>query len=390
MKIIIKIVLIILYATLLVACSTVSSTSQSTGSQSTATSPSLNSSSSNTVVSDNNDISEVQNQVLSSPIDLNISAEEFFTSYDYKDIVETSTEIVVVYSLNDESIIIDYFDKFTGKINKTETISAVLVENSLEYNRISDTVQLKAIDGDSYYIHTLGVNVDTLVDELATKLGGGHADSFDGTPNNPSNAWWVISNNDGIYINPVGDNPADKIFISNDIILDHPELTFTYEGAVPPYFDDVRLVNDGSVLVSTVVNQMSQSGNIALYIYNIKTGEDQFYTDVFSAMIASVDYFNEHTVITRGYDFATFFELDDNEISIIETPEFTFYYTYNYEDFFRLEGEANKRFISHFNIADESNNIVERFGNGNLYILDVTENYVFVVFDSFKCLAIPY
>ncbi len=351
------------------------------------------------------------------PESFTLALSEKFNHRSHDDIVETSGEIVVAYSVMSEldsdkyDTVIEFFDKSTGEKINWLTITESYVARSLEHDKNTGGVQFKTIgDGacfiysiDSNYnitIHTVPENL--LIEEIEQLNESNYAYwqysqnifSFDGTPelleSNQNNAWWAVSNSEGIFVQPIEGNQNDELFLSNEIINDEYDFA-VYEDIPAAHFNDVRLMRGGEILVATVVSPMAQSGNVGIYTLNIKTGEEMWYKDIFSAMIASVDYPDDNTVVAFGYDFVTFIDLNSGETEVLQTPEFTFFMTYDFESFFdtSLENGTENLYITNSSLG-MNRQILKQFDTPSIYIMKVTENFVFVALDNGECVVVSY
>ncbi len=345
---------------------------------------------------------------LGSYIYLNTHSEEIYQTNLIKsyDVIESEDYFFIVYTnsiteFSEECVtVVETFDKGTGELIGTTTQDGELIDDSFKYDEKNNLLQYSLISDNTPTISILNfnevVNNYFLPQSLNGIFEGIYASSFDGTPNlsnsSPSNAWWAVTNEDGIYLEPVEGNENSTIIISSDIILDNYEFNTSEDYPMPtPYFSDVKILNGGKTIVATIVSPMSQSGNVGIYTYNLETKEENFYTDVFSAMVANVNYYNDTTIIAHGYDFATVIKLDTNEVSTLKTFEFTFYHTYDYENFFDFKIKDGKSSIAMINIDNENNEILlKEFETEINYILGITENYIVVITNDNKISAIFY
>ncbi len=358
---------------------------------------------------------QIEQPNISKSFTLDLS-ENFYTGSHY-DIIEISDKIVVAYSVMSEKspdkfeTVIEFLDKSTGEKINGLTISESYVARSLEYDKKTDGVQFKTIGDFDCFIYSIDNNYNMIIHDIPENLLSEEIEqlnesnyaywqysqnifSFDGTPefleSNPNNAWWAVSNSEGIFVQPIEGNQNSEFFISNEIINDEYDFP-VYDDIPPAHFSDVKLMRGGEILVATVVSPMAQSGNVGLYTLNIKTGEETWYKDIFSAMVASVDYQDDNTVVAFGYDFVTFIDLNKGEKEVLQTPEFTFFMTYDFENFFdtSLENGTENLYITNSGLGIEKQ-ILKQFDTPSIYVMRVTENFVFVALDDGECVAVSY
>ncbi len=352
----------------------------------------------------------------------------------YIDVAETSNHLVFVhydYFSSEQppdqyETVIEFFDKQTGGKISTGNATGRYIENSLEYNKETDSIQYRTISDTHYtlFIYNSDIEIATyaLPDDFAAENSMGYMQdniserllslssySFDGTPElsgeNPDNAWWAVSNEYGISVMPIEGNQNSEIFISYDRIYDnfdvpiydYDEMSEGYKGdpgetmpEIPPaHFNDVRVMNNGKNLVATVNNPMAQSGLIGLYNLNLETGEEFWYDNVFSAMMASVNYPDDKTVVAFNGDY-TFIDLDTGEAEFVK-KEIEFATTYDYQNYFESPVENGKGAILMSNIEKGINQeALAEFNASKLFILDVTENFVVCALEDGQCNAVRY
>ncbi len=325
------------------------------------------------------------------------------------EVAETSNYIVFVHNNyfggeqtpDQYETVVVFYDKQTGIQKNTIAFDGRYIENSLEYNKGDDTIQLRIIQetslslyiidsGFEFVIHSLPADfaaensMQVMQQNILDKDLTQYKYSFDGTPD-ISNVRWAVSNVDGIAVQPVEGDPNSGYFISNDTIQDYFELK-KFDELPPAFFSDVRVMNNGKNLVATVHNPSL----IGLYNLNLETGEEFWYDNVFSAMIASVEYRDDKSVVAQGDGVSTFIDLDTGEAETVQ-KDLAHAMTYDYENYFERFVRDGKGSIRMYNLEKGiEQEILAEFDTAELVMFSVTENFIVCVLDDGQCNAVRY
>ncbi len=296
---------------------------------------------------------------------------------------------------SDQKLWVALYNKTTGEVEGS--INHPVEDTVPEiYHRVYDNLFKYSIDNQVLVYFDLTsdgylVLFESYSENLASELEGVLYNSFDGTPelqeSEPNRAWWVISNENGIYGYPLEGNSNQSFSISSSLIYDELNLE-VIDDSKGAYFDDLRLMNNGGTLVATVVYPFAQSGNIAILTYDIASGESHWHQDVFSAMIAEVDYIDDDTIYARGFDTITDIDLTTHQALERSAYDFTKHATYDYENYFymiRTEEESQLYVIN-----DESENLIYSINQLSAHIVSVSENYVYVQVSDTEIVAVQY
>ncbi len=353
----------------------------------------------------------------------------------YVDVAETSNHIVFVHydyfsgeqPPDQYETVIEFFDKQTGGRISAGNATGRYIENSLEYNNETDSIHFKTVNDTHYtlFIYNSDIEIASyalpddfakensmgyLQDNISERLLSNSSYSFDGTPElsgtSPDNAWWAVSNDYGISVLPIENNKNSGTFISNEKIYEHFDIPrYDYEeisqdfkgdpGETAPelpsaYLNDVRIMNNGKNLVATVIHPMAQSGLVGIYNLNLQTGEEFWYQDIFSAMMASVEYPDDKTVVAFNGNY-TFIDLDTGEAEAVQSYN-EFASTYDYENYFERSVENGKGTVLMSN--DEKGiyqEVLADFDTSEMVIFGVTESFVLCSLGGYgQCSAVSY
>lgn len=263
-------------------------------------------------------------------------------------------------------------------------IEGYLVRASLEYNDILSSIAFKVVHDGKHSIYSIfenNVSSYDLDEELNQLLQEVTNSSFDGTIElfdaNSSNSWWAITNGD-IILKPLDFNTNSEIYISKDVLLnDYPYV----EGEeVATEFTDIKLMNNGTVIVATICNTMAQSGNIGLYTYNIETKEETIYKDVFGSMVAFVNYYDDTTIIAHSMEHITFIDLETFEKNVIDFNSIS-YNTNDYDSYYTVVNENEIGFLYKGYFDTDKKELLYQFDK-RVYIAAVLNDYLILRIDN--------
>ncbi len=377
----------ILFVAILTACSP-SSQSEETSSQ---LPQETDSTQSEAVQGDEPNTDKPTNENVKTTSTINFANPAAYDSLYDVEAVEDENYLYLAYKTSDDKTVVELIDNKTNEFVTSYTLEGSILAYSLEYDATNDIVRFTTDTAIHSIKNTSASYIAMLPEYLQNFAGESRYFTFDCTAKYPDfnadSAYWAITNDDGIHIEPIGENPNEAIFISNTIIAQNAN----YNSESPYYFTDVKIMRDGQTIVSTIYNPMAQSGRLGIYTYHIPEGEGYFYPDVFSAMIAFASYPNDNTVIAHAYEDINVISLDFNEVQTIPAAPFTFYSSYDYINFFRTTNEEGKSYLQHLNeaegIIDET---LKEFDSDKVYILDVTKTYILLVVDGSEYIAIRY
>ncbi len=192
--------------------------------------------------------------------------------------------------------------------------------------------------------------------------------------------WHFTSTGEGITASPHVAVDAFPFTVSAEEIRNHDELPIMNLEA-PVYFDNLRLMNDGTVLVANIVSASGQLGSVGVFAINIYTGEQHWFTDMFEVMGGELDYINDYELGVIGMENLHRVSLvtGEHEISDLPEAEYRPYASYDYESFVYLLPGENESIV---HLGNPSNPLYVNHSE-DLYPIDMTENYVFMI-DFFK------
>ncbi len=188
--------------------------------------------------------------------------------------------------------------------------------------------------------------------------------------------WSFTSTREGITASPHVSVDAFPFTVSAEEILNRDELPIMNLDA-PAYFDDLRLMNDGTVLVATIISESGQLGSVGVFAINIYTGEQHWFTDVFEVMGGGLDYMNDHEIGVIGVENLHRISLVtwEHEISDLPAVDYWPYASYDYENFAYLLQVENENIV---HLGDPNNPLYIK-NSEDLYQIEMTENYVIII-----------
>ncbi len=284
------------------------------------------------------------------------------------------------YNYSEEPIAdsaIELFNPTTGESVAHYQFEGQYIPDSLRYLAAENTLRFSTDDYMFHYVSLAPADgiYEAFTEPLPASLVEMIADvqnaSFDETPSHRA-----VSNELGIYIYPTEQAQDEEVFISSDILLQLEYFDTEIVDAKPPYFTDVRFMNDGKTLVSTILWEMSQSGSVGLYIRDMQTGAQEFHTGLFHPMFYSLFYLGDDAILTRSIDGeGMYFNLVEGSQEDVTVPDIDQVNTFDLVNYYHTRNTGSDNGGGELLLYGDDTPLITS-QERNIHISDVTQNYV--------------
>ncbi len=275
---------------------------------------------------------------------------------------------------------VEFFDPSNGESLYWQEFEYPIVLDSMRYDKNTDSISLWTEDRFMHYFNFDGTNINKEVFELPSYLKNVDTSnptySYDGVPFAGETAWWGATFEDGLALLPQEGNPNEEIFIPSTWLMDNVGFSEdTPEEFRVAFFDNVRIIDEGRVVVCAITVPGSQTAHVGLYTLNTQTLEERFYFDIFEGMFADYSITDDNTIMVTGYDSCTKIDIKEGTTETISIPEENNRATYNYEEFFIMSLSDSGKII----YKGDVNAPIATTNNEKTFIHQAIENYLVLI-----------